>query len=174
MKTNTSKLTFSAVVAAAVIALIYITTLIDTMQLAAAVISTFAVMLTLKICGRKVAAMHCTVVSVLLFMILPNKFFAVLYAVFFGFYAIAKSLIEQKNNLKVEWFLKIAYFLAASALIFTVFKFFAAESIVITNHLYMALYFLAVLIMAVYDIFLSFFSSQLFIITDKYLKNIKK
>ena len=173
MKTNTTKLTFSAVLAAVVAAAVYITSLINTMQLADAVISTFAVMLTNKTCGRKFAATHYATVSVLLFILLPNKFFAFLYTTFFGLYAIIKLFIEQRNNIKTEWVLKLLYYAVISLLIIFGFNFFIAEGVTAPGYLYIIIYLILVAVMALYDIFLSFFGSQLFRLADKYLKNIK-
>ena len=170
MKTNTSKLTFSAVLAAAVIAFIYITAIVDTMQITSAVIATLAVMLTQKICGRKYAISHYITVSALLFILLPNKFFAVLYALFFGLHAIIKSIVEQKNNLKTEWIFKILYFAAAAALIIVGFRFMAADGLYLDKNKYILIYFAIIAVMAVFDIFLSFFGTQFFIMADKYLK----
>ena len=173
MKTNTSKLTFSAVLAAVSVAVLYIATAVGTLQLAAVVLSTLAVMLTTKICGRKFAFAHYGAVAALLFILLPNKFYAAGYTLFFGLYAIVKSFIEQKNNIKIEWILKIICFAVISAVFLIGFYIFAAESQKITGYVYIALFFGEILIMVLYDVFLSIFGNQFFVMAEKYLKNLK-
>ncbi|WIV11279.1 hypothetical protein [Proteiniborus sp. MB09-C3] len=48
--------------------------------------------------------------SILSFIIIPNKAAVLPYAIFFGYYAIVKSLIERINILAVELFIKFMLF----------------------------------------------------------------
>lgn len=48
--------------------------------------------------------------SVVTAILIPNKSLVLLFVMFFGMYTIIKLFIEKKNNLLVEWILKILYF----------------------------------------------------------------
>lgn len=50
-----------------------------------------------------------TSTMVLAFILLPNKRYAVAYALFFGIYPFIKYAIERLNNLPLEWVCKLIY-----------------------------------------------------------------
>ena len=60
--------------------------------------------------GIKGALLLYAAVSVIAFVLLPDKTIFFGYLLFFGNYPIAKALIEKKNNLVFEWVLKILLF----------------------------------------------------------------
>lgn len=49
-------------------------------------------------------------VSILGFIILPNKLIMIPYVIYFGYYGIIKYYIEKINNILVEWIIKIVLF----------------------------------------------------------------
>lgn len=173
MKTNTSKLTFASIFSAVVTAVAYITTSIGTMQLAAAVISTLAVMLVMKYCGKKFAFAHYISVGVLLFVFLPGKLYSFIYLLFFGLYAILKLFIEERKSITTEWVLKIIYFAVISAIGVAGYVFLFLKQIYFSWYIYMAVYLILIVLMSLYDVFLTIFGNQFFILTDKYLKKLK-
>lgn len=61
-------------------------------------------------------------VSVLAFLLLPNKFSALLYAVLFGLYPMIKALIERKRLKGIEYVLKLVFFNVAFTLVFVIMK----------------------------------------------------
>lgn len=61
-------------------------------------------------------------VSVLAFLLLPDKFCALLYCALFGLYPIVKSLIERLRRIPLEYVLKLAFFNGAFTLIFLVMR----------------------------------------------------
>lgn len=60
--------------------------------------------------GIKGAVLLYTAVSVISFAMLPDKTIFFWYVLFFGNYPVVKALIEKKNNLILEWILKISLF----------------------------------------------------------------
>lgn len=56
-------------------------------------------------------------VSLLAFLLLPEKFCALLYAVLFGLYPLVKSLIERLRKRWAEYVLKLIFFNAAFTLV---------------------------------------------------------
>ncbi|KPU26865.1 membrane protein [Caloranaerobacter sp. TR13] len=49
-------------------------------------------------------------VSILGFIIIPNKLIMIPYVIYFGYYGIIKYYIEKINNILAEWVIKIALF----------------------------------------------------------------
>ncbi|SHH67916.1 hypothetical protein SAMN02745135_01643 [Caloranaerobacter azorensis DSM 13643] len=49
-------------------------------------------------------------ISILGFMIIPNKLIMVPYVIYFGYYGIIKYYIEKINNILIEWIIKIVLF----------------------------------------------------------------
>lgn len=49
-------------------------------------------------------------ISILGFIIIPNKLIMIPYAIYFGYYGILKYYIEKINNILVEWVIKIGLF----------------------------------------------------------------
>lgn len=71
------------------------------------VVATCLMCLIVDLHGVKYAFVTYGATSILLFILLPNKFTAFFYFVAFGNYAIVKYFIERLNNLKLEWVFKI-------------------------------------------------------------------
>ncbi|WP_069650056.1 hypothetical protein [Caloranaerobacter ferrireducens] len=49
-------------------------------------------------------------VSILGFIVIPNKLIMIPYVIYFGYYGIIKYYIEKINNILVEWVIKIVLF----------------------------------------------------------------
>ena len=67
------------------------------------------------------------VTSILSLLLLPNKFPALLYALFFGYYPIIKEKIERLRKKIITWPIKICIFSLATALLLLLTKIFTAE-----------------------------------------------
>ena len=61
-------------------------------------------------------------VSILAFLLIPDKFCVLMYAVLFGLYPMVKSLIERLRRRPLEYVLKLIYFNAAFTVIYLVMK----------------------------------------------------
>lgn len=59
-------------------------------------------------------------VSILAFLLIPDKFCVLLYAALFGLYPMVKALIERLRNKPLEYLLKLAFFNASFTLIYVV------------------------------------------------------
>ena len=109
MKNNASRqLAVGAVVSALAVVLLYISCLLPTLQLtviAAAGILSAAVLIE---CGAARAALVYAAVTVLAFLLLPDKSSALFYALFFGHYPIVKYELERINRPALCWAAKLA------------------------------------------------------------------
>ena len=61
-------------------------------------------------------------VSLLAFLLIPDKFYVLMYAVLFGLYPMMKSLIERIRRRPLEYLLKLVFFNAAFTVIYLVMK----------------------------------------------------
>lgn len=61
-------------------------------------------------------------VSVLAFLLIPGKFCALMFAVLFGLYPIAKALIERIQHRLLEYLLKLVFFNAAFSILYFTMK----------------------------------------------------
>jgi hypothetical protein len=59
-------------------------------------------------------------VTVLAFLLLPDKFMALLFGLLFGLYAIVKNLVERLRVLPLEYVLKLLFFNASFTVIYFV------------------------------------------------------
>lgn len=69
--------------------------------------------------GTKAAILNYVSVSILGFLILPNKITLLPYIFFLGYYGIIKLYIEKLNNFIVEWVLKLVAFNGGLYVIYT-------------------------------------------------------
>ena len=61
-------------------------------------------------------------VSILAFLMVPDKFCVLLYGVLFGLYPMIKALIERLRRRPVEYLLKLAFFNAALTVLYLVMR----------------------------------------------------
>lgn len=93
---NTKKLTFSAVLSALAVAIMYIGAMLEVLDLSTAALASICVMLILTELGAKYAFLSYACISVLSFLLLPTKYAAIMFIGFLGFYPMAKSFFERK------------------------------------------------------------------------------
>ena len=67
------------------------------------------------------------VTSLLSLLLLPNKFPAILYTVFFGYYPIIKEKIEKIPSQLATWAIKLCIFAAATGLLFLLTNIFTVD-----------------------------------------------
>lgn len=93
---NTKKLTFSAVLSALAVAIMYIGAMLEVLDLSTAALASICVMLILTELGMKYAFLSYACIGVLSFLLLPTKYAAIMFIGFLGFYPMAKSFFERK------------------------------------------------------------------------------
>ena len=112
MKTS-KKTALSAVMAALGVALLYIGSLVDVLDISTACIASIAVLFCLTEMGLASALGVYAVVTTLSLLILPQKMPALLFAIFFGLLPITKMLFEKlgaKTGVVISYILKLALF----------------------------------------------------------------
>ena len=84
-------------------------------------------------------------------IILPDKMLILLYAMFFGYYPILKSLAEKCRSRILEWIIKLVVFNTALTLILFVFKFVLFDFSFL-NDSYLLLYIFCNIVFVLFDI----------------------
>ncbi|MBQ6892716.1 MAG: hypothetical protein IJN48_00780 [Clostridia bacterium] len=93
---NTKKLTFSAIISALAVAVMYIGVMLEVLDLSMAALASICVMLVLTELGMKYAFLSYACIGVLSFLLLPTKYAAIMFVGFLGFYPMAKLFFERK------------------------------------------------------------------------------
>lgn len=123
---KSSKTALGGVIAALSLVLMLISAVIPFLTYVLPALAGMILMIMVIEIGRKWAAVAYVAVSILSLLILTDKETAVMYAAFFGYYPIAKSIIEEKLSHVMEIIAKFALFnaavLAAYGLLIFVFK----------------------------------------------------
>lgn len=93
---NTKKLTFSAILSALAVAIMYVGSVLDVLDMSTAAIASLCVMVVLTELGTKYAFMTFACTGVLSVLLVPSKTAALMFVGFLGFYPMAKRFFEQK------------------------------------------------------------------------------
>lgn len=93
---NTKKLTFSAVISSLAVAIMYIGSVLDVLDMSTAALASICVMIILTELGTKYAFMSFACIGVLSALLVPSKYAAIMFIGFLGFYPMAKRFFEQK------------------------------------------------------------------------------
>ncbi len=93
---STKKLTFSAVLSALAVAIMYVGAVLEILDLSTAAVASICVMLVLTELGMKYAFLSYACIGVLSFLLLPTKYAAVMFVGFLGFYPMAKAFFENR------------------------------------------------------------------------------
>ena len=118
MQNKTRILTFCAIMTALGVLFLLMAAVLPGMRIAfTAVASVVAALSDIK-GGLAYGLLTVVATAVLSALLVPAKEVALLYAVFFGPYTLAKNLIERLHNLPLEWVLKLLFCGAVSALLF--------------------------------------------------------
>lgn len=118
MRKKSASVAYPAVLGALALLLVYIGSIAPTgnwgLAAAAGLLPAAAVISV----GRKAGLLCWAGVSILAFLLVPDKFCALLFGALFGLYPMVKSLIEGLRRRPVECLLKLAFFNAAFTLIY--------------------------------------------------------
>lgn len=116
------KVAYPAILGALSLILVYAASILPTGQWGmVAVAGLFQAAAVISV-GLKAGLLCWVGVSLLAFLLLPDKFCALIYCVLFGLYPIVKSLIERLRRLPLELVLKLAFFNAAFTFIYLVMR----------------------------------------------------
>lgn len=100
--------------------------------------------------GTKTAFINYVSISILGFLILPNKFILMPYIFFLGYYGIVKYFIEKLDNFLIEWIIKVLVFNGALYLIYLFYSSMFVGDILIKIPIW-AVVIIAEIIFIVYD-----------------------
>ncbi len=100
----------AGMLAALAVVIMFLMSLIDTLDLTAAMFGGLIVTVALVEMGSGYALAVYAASSVLAFVLLPNKFAAIEFACFAGFYPVVKKYIERIRLFALRWLVKLALF----------------------------------------------------------------
>ena len=114
---NTRVLALSSMFTALGVVILYLGSFFEIIDLTVAAMAGLLVLLAVIEMNKRTATMIWLATSVLSLMLLPNKFIALGYALFFGCYPLVKALAEPLSRL-LSWVIKLVFvFLAMVALV---------------------------------------------------------
>jgi len=117
MNRKTQNLTLSALFSALTLVSLYIASIWPTGQLSLAAFASIFTAAAVIESGINSGCSVFVVSSALGLLILPDKGAPLVYILFFGYYPIAKSLIEKMGSVALQWILKLALFNASLTVI---------------------------------------------------------
>ena len=106
---KTKKISVCAMLTALGVVILYIGSVTDIMDLSVSLLASLGVLFAIAELGGKYAFAVYTGTSVLSFILVPNKWIAVYFVMFFGIMPITKRLFEKTGKI-FSWFLKMAAF----------------------------------------------------------------
>ena len=107
---RTKKIAISAMLSALGVVVLYLGSVIEVIDIAMAVIaSLFAIFAVIEYGSASAWSIY-AITGVLSAVLLPNKFPAIMYILFFGFYPIVKEKIEKLSKKTLQWVLKEVLF----------------------------------------------------------------
>ena len=130
--------------------MLYFGAIIEVMDLSMGAIASLVIVLIVIEMGYSYAWISYAAISILSFILLPQKLTAVIFAALMGFYPIVKSYIEKINSSAVGWCLKLIVANVAFFGIFLVMKYFMPDQLE-TETMMLALYALANVAFVLYD-----------------------
>lgn len=107
---RTKKIAISAMLSALGVVVLYLGSVIEVIDIAMAVIaSLFAIFAVIEYGAASAWSIY-AITGVLSAILIPNKFPAIMYILFFGFYPIIKEKIESLSKKALQWALKEVVF----------------------------------------------------------------
>lgn len=104
---NASKIALGAIMTGLSIALLMSTTVIPFLSYTVPAICGTLTIIILTECGKKWALLVYACVSILAFILIPDKSAGASYALIFGYYPIVKTLLENKFSKNLAWLFKL-------------------------------------------------------------------
>ena len=165
----TRLITVSAVMTALSVVSVYLGSVFPTGQLGFAAISSLFVIAAVVECGLKGGIFVYIGSAALTLLLVPDKSTALLFALFFGYYPVIKSLAERPKSRVLEWIIKLCLLNAALSVLLFLFKLTIFDYSVINGSTPL-IYLLANIVFVLYDIGVS---RLIFIYVNKISKRIK-
>ncbi len=106
---QTKRISLSALCASLGVVFLYLGSVLDVLDMSAAILASFLVLFCVLELGYGYAGMTYLVISVLSLLLLPNKSPAILFVGLFGYVPISKFFFEKKMR-KIAWLPKILIF----------------------------------------------------------------
>lgn len=110
---KSKKIAFCALFSALGIVLMYLGAMVEVLDISMACITSMICVIALAEIGGAYPWLVFAVTGVLSFIILPQKFGALIYICLAGYYPMLKAVIERTRTRIAEWILKILFFNAA-------------------------------------------------------------
>lgn len=119
---QTKKLAWTALMSALGAAFLYLASVLPTGGIGVTAVAGILPALVVLRCGLSWSLMHYVVVTLLALLLLPDKTFALWYALVLGHYGIVKSLIERLRKPVLEWILKLGVYALCMAVLLALFR----------------------------------------------------
>lgn len=126
-RSSLKQLTVCSMLTALGVILMGIGTLVEVLDISTAVIASCCVVIALIEYGKGAPWMVYAAISVLSFLLLPNKFPAMIFTLFVGFYPILKEKLDKKHKV-IRWVLKELIFNVCLAIIIMLYMLLFFES----------------------------------------------
>ncbi len=123
MKSKTKILTFSALMAASAFAVVWLGSLVGVLDISAACIASFFILAVCLEAGYGWALLAYAAASALSLLLTADKTAAVIFAAFFGIYAVFRAILGRIRPKWLSWAVKILVFNAMLAVILTIIRF---------------------------------------------------
>lgn len=112
MKEGTKRIARLSLLSALAIGFLYLGSILPSAKIAVIALAGFLCAVAVMMYSMGWAALVFCVTALVSLLILPDKNIALLYACFFGFYPILKSLFEKHPDRKIGWLLKLTTYTA--------------------------------------------------------------
>lgn len=122
MNKKTRNVTLSAVLIALNLVFLYLAVILPTGRMAFVAVSSLFVVAGVIELGIGPAVLVYISCSILSALILPDKTAVIVYALFFGYYPIVKSLAERQRQKVLQWVIKLIVFNASFTVVWFLFK----------------------------------------------------
>jgi len=109
LEKRTFRLTFSALICALSVALLWLSSFFPTLSLTIVAISGILMIAVLIECGYKHAVLCFAAASLLSLLLVSDKVNVLFYIFILGSYPIVKSVLEKIRNIKLSYFVKLVY-----------------------------------------------------------------
>jgi hypothetical protein len=129
MRKQTQALTFGAMMAALIVAVLYLGSILPSMELVMDLVGGLIVGVVVAAMGLRVGLLCCVAAGILALILIPSKGEALLFLVAFGLYPVVKSWLERKGNRLVEWVGKFVFYNAVLVFCMVFLKEFLLEGV---------------------------------------------
>jgi hypothetical protein len=121
-KRRTSGVVYAAIFGALALMFLYLGSVLPTGNWGLAAVAGLMPAAVIISAGLTAGALCWAGVSILAFLMIPDKFMALLFGLLFGLYAIVKNLVERLRVLPLEYVLKLLFFNASFTAVYHIMK----------------------------------------------------